>query len=145
MATHNNTAVVDLLTPTVLRSFRERLLEAVIPSYDWQQVMRAFHLGQLKAAAPVADGEYVGVLLYELVGYPNGTAYLRIVGLAGEDVERWLAAVVEWAVAKCRNLALNGVEICGRKGWAKLLAKYGPKEYAYLRLEVPWDSEQEAR
>mgnify|MGYP005837978695 CR=1 FL=1 len=142
MDAHNYTSIVETTALTAVFAFKDKILRAVAPAYGWQQLVRALKLGQLKVACPIVDGEYAGVALYEFVAYQNGTVYLRIVGLAGNEVERWLEALVKWAIGKCQDLALDGIEICGRKGWAKVLAKYEPQEFAYLRLEVPWDSEQ---
>lgn len=66
--------------------------------------------------------DLVGIVVTNGIYYPT-TSRLLIHLLGGEDIHNWVGLISEieaWAEEK----GLDGIEIQGRKGWAKLLPDY---------------------
>lgn len=72
----------------------------------------------------IHDGDIHAVMTTEIAEYAQLKA-VRIVTVTGKDCEQWLDLLIDTVSRWGAENGANAVEFIGRKGWEKVLTKYG--------------------
>ncbi len=76
----------------------------------------------------VHDGDLKAVFITQVVEYIR-IKRLRLVLIGGHEMDGWEQIVSESMDKFAKENGCSGIELWGRKGWLKRLAKYGYQEY----------------
>jgi hypothetical protein len=82
----------------------------------------------------IHDGELKAVMVTEIIIYPK-LKRLRVVLNGGILIDTWLDVVMETLDRFKEAHGCKDVEILGRRGWVKKLAKYGYREYQTVTIK----------
>lgn len=76
----------------------------------------------------IHDGGLKAVMVTEVVEYPKAKR-VRVVLIGGYEMDAWLPLVIDSLDRFKDQVGADGIEILGRRGWVRELAKYGYQEY----------------
>jgi hypothetical protein len=72
----------------------------------------------------ISINDFEAVCTVEFVDYSRISA-LRVVTLAGHNMEYWLDELIQYLVNWAESYKLGRIEHLGRKGWQRVLEKHG--------------------
>jgi hypothetical protein len=84
--------------------------------------------GNMQMLVALDEEKILAALVTQVVDYTRRRA-LRVVFAGGEGLDQWVGEVDEMLVKGAKAIGANGIEICGRAGWARALRglDYRPK------------------
>jgi hypothetical protein len=82
----------------------------------------------------IHDGELKAVMVTEIIIYPR-MKRLRVVLNGGVLIDTWLDVVMDTLDRFKEAHGCKDIEILGRRGWVKKLAKYGYREYQTVTIK----------
>lgn len=82
----------------------------------------------------IHDGELKAAMVTEVVNYPQKRC-LRVVLIGGFGIDDWEPMVARTLDGYGKAQGASAVEIWGRRGWVRQLAKYGYREYETVVLK----------
>jgi hypothetical protein len=82
----------------------------------------------------IHDGELKAVMVTEIIIYPR-MKRLRVVLNGGVLIDTWLDVVMDTLDRFKAAHGCKDIEILGRRGWVRKLAKYGYREYQTVTIK----------
>lgn len=82
----------------------------------------------------VHNGDLKSVIVTEIINYPSRKR-LNIVLIGGHEIEDWESIAESTLCEFAKENMCDSLQIIGRRGWVKRMAKYGYKEYATVVIK----------
>lgn len=135
---------IDMAWPDV-EPLLQRAIKYSDDKFDTQSIYEALIARDMQLwVATTATHEIKAFAITEIVDYPTKTVML-IMFAAGFQMEKWLH-YIHVLKRYAYHHKCDSIEIYGRKGWAKKLAKYGYEQiHAVYRLDLTTGIEADAK
>ena len=102
--------------------------------HEWttSEVYERIDRGQFLLAVVARDGDVIAGQVFEIGTDPGGQKYVAIVCSGGLDMFTWLPGMVALGKFLAVRADAKKVVILGRRGWARVLQRYGLKIHSVV-------------
>ncbi len=104
---------------------------------DIELVQEALADGKADLVEILEDGDLVAIAVIHLESHKDGTQWLNVWTVTGENMDTWLGPFIKFLKAVAKHWECEGLTCGGRLGWTRELAKHGWRcKAAIMELEL---------
>jgi hypothetical protein len=123
---------LEILWPLVVDYLTAALVQSMQHEWTPEEMRERIERGEFILALVARGNEVIGGQVFNIATDPQGRKYVAIMCSGGRDMWEWLPGMVSLGKHLALMAGAERVVVVGRRGWARVLRRYGLKVNAVV-------------